>query len=139
MKSAQTLCKALRTLVQNAQIILYIRNTSKNEIFMSLEDLTNVLLDKLKLISQAETVIGDPIETGKFTIIPVSKVSVGFGVGGNTGKIELNGTGGGLQVEPVAFLVVSENDVRVLPVQKDSSTMQKVADLVPDVLTVFNK
>lgn len=106
---------------------------------MSLEDLTNVLLDKLKLISQAETVIGDPIETGKFTIIPVSKVSVGFGVGGNTGKVELNGTGGGLQVEPVAFLVVSESDVRVLPVQKDSNTLQKVADLVPEVLTVFNK
>jgi uncharacterized spore protein YtfJ len=135
----QSTCKALRSLTQKASIILYIRTTSKNEIFMSLEDLTNVLLDKLKLISQAETVIGDPIETGKFTIIPVSKVSVGFGVGGNTGKVELNGTGGGLQVEPVAFLVVSENDVRVLPVQKDSSTLQKVADLVPDVLTAFNK
>ena len=99
--------------------------------------MTSNLLEKLKLISQAETIIGDPVVSGNFTIIPVSKVSVGFGLAGNTGKVELKGTGGGLQVEPVAFLVVSESDVRVLPVAKDSSSLQKIVDLVPEVLSTI--
>ena len=53
------------------------------------------------------------------------------------GKGELQGSGGGAQVEPVAFLVIQGDDVRVLPVSKDNSMIQKVYDLIPDVIAKF--
>lgn len=104
---------------------------------MSIENLADTLLEKLRLISQAETVVGKPIQTGTATIIPVSRVSLGFALGGHVGKGDLKGSGGGAQVDPVAFLVIQGDDVRVLPVNKDSSLVQKVYEIVPDVIAKF--
>ncbi len=101
---------------------------------MSIENLADTLLEKLRYIAQAETVVGKPIESDGATIIPVSRVSVGFGIGGHNGKGELSGSGGGARVDPVAFLVIRGDDVRVLPVQRDTSIMGKVYDLVPDIV-----
>jgi len=105
---------------------------------MSIETLADTLLEKLRLISQAETVVGKPIQAGSATIIPVSRVSLGFGIGGHAGKGDLTGSGGGAQVDPVAFLVIQGDDVRVLPVNKESSLMQKVYDLVPEIVAKFS-
>jgi len=105
--------------------------------YMSIENLAETLLEKLRVISQAETVVGKPIQTGNVTIIPVSRVSLGFALGGHVGKGDLKGSGGGAQVDPVAFLVIQGEDVRVLPVSKDSSMVQKVYDLLPDVIAKF--
>lgn len=105
---------------------------------MSIENLADTLLEKLRLISQAETVVGKPIQTGTSTIIPVSRVSLGFALGGHVGKGDLKGSGGGAQVDPVAFLVIQGDDVRVLPVNKDTSLMQKVYEIVPDVIAKFS-
>jgi uncharacterized spore protein YtfJ len=104
---------------------------------MSIETLAETLLEKLRWISQAETVIGKPIQTGNVTIIPVSKVSLGFGIGGHVGKGDLKGSGGGVQVDPIAFLVIQGDDVRVLPVSKDNSLSQRVYDLIPDLVAKF--
>lgn len=101
---------------------------------MSIETLADTLLEKLRWIAQAETVVGKPVQTGDVTIIPVSRVSLGFGIGGHQGRGEMTGSGGGAQVDPVAFLVVQGQDVRVLPVHKDNTLAQKVYELVPDVL-----
>lgn len=101
---------------------------------MAIENLAETLLEKLRWISQAETVVGKPIESGGTTIIPVSRVSLGFGIGGHAGKGELTASGGGAQVDPVAFLVIRGDDVQVLPVQKGSSLLTKIYDLVPDVV-----
>jgi len=106
---------------------------------MSIEALADTLLEKLRHISQAETVIGKPIQAGQTTIIPVSRVSLGFGIGGHVGKGDLKGSGGGAQVDPVAFLVIQGDDVRVLPVSKDSSLLSKVTEIIPDVLAKFSK
>lgn len=105
---------------------------------MSIEALADTLLEKLRWISQAETVVGKPIQTGNVTIIPVSKVSLGFGIGGHVGKGDLKGSGGGAQVDPVAFLVIQGDDVRVLPVTKDSTLAQRVYDLIPDIVAKFS-
>lgn len=102
---------------------------------MAIELLAETLLEKLRWISQAETVVGKPIESDGATIIPVSRVSVGFGIGGHTGKGELAGSGGGAQVDPVAFLVIRGDNVQVLPVQRESSLLGKVYDLVPDIIS----
>ena len=107
---------------------------------MSVEDLANSMLEKLKGISQAETVIGKPIQAGEATIVPVSRVSLAFGLGGNKGKIEMTGSGGGISVEPIAFLVVNAGEVKLLPVNgKEASAVSKLVDLVPDVVEAFKK
>jgi len=101
---------------------------------MAIETLAETLLEKLRWISQAETVVGKPIQSEGATIIPVSRVSVGFGIGGHNGRGELTGSGGGAQVDPVAFLVIKGDDVRVLPVNKENTLMGKVYELVPDIV-----
>ncbi len=106
---------------------------------MAIENLAETLLEKIKLITQADTVIGKPIQAGDTTIIPVNRISVGFGVGGHSGKGDTSASGGGASVEPVAFLSVHNGDVRILPVTKDTSMMSKVMDLVPDVVAKFKK
>lgn len=113
---------------------------------MSLENLAETLLEKLRHIAQAETVVGKPVQSGEVTIIPVSRVSLGFGIGGNQGKNDnkasgndTNASGGGAKVDPVGFLVIHGDDVRVLPISKDSGLVQKIYDLIPDVVSAFSK
>jgi len=105
---------------------------------MAIEKLAETLLEKLRFITQAETVIGKPIQAGESTIVPVSRVSVGFGFGGHQSKGDTSASGGGASVEPVAFLVIKGDDVRIMPISKDSSLVGKVMDIVPDVVNKFS-
>ena len=106
---------------------------------MAIEKLAETLLEKLRFITQAETVVGQPIQSGDTTIVPVSRVSVGFGFGGHQGKGDTSASGGGAAVDPVAFLVIKGDDIRVMPITKDSSLVSKVMDIVPDVVNKFKK
>lgn len=106
---------------------------------MAIEKLAETLLEKLRFITQAETVIGNPIQAGESTVIPVSRVSVGFGFGGHASKGDTTASGGGAAVDPVAFLVIKGDDVRIMPITKDSSLIGKVMDIVPDVVNKFSK
>ncbi|PWJ71733.1 MULTISPECIES: GerW family sporulation protein [unclassified Fibrobacter] len=106
---------------------------------MAIEKLAETLLEKLRFITKAETVIGNPIQAGEATIIPVSRVSVGFGFGGHQNKGDTSASGGGASVEPVAFLVINGEDVRIMPITKDSSLASKVMDIIPDVVNKFSK
>ncbi len=103
---------------------------------MPIDNLAETILEKLRVISQAETVVGKPIQAGNTSIIPVSRLSMGFGLGGGT-KSDLAASGGGLSIEPVAFLAITGDDVRIIPVSHDSSIISKVADLVPDLVSAF--
>ena len=103
---------------------------------MAIEKLAETLLEKLRYITKAETVIGEPIQAGESTVIPVSRVSVGFG--GHQNKGDTSASGGGASVEPVAFLVIRGDDVRIMPITKDSSLVSKIMDIVPDVVNKFS-
>ena len=100
---------------------------------------------KLREMVDVNSVIGDPITTPDgVTIIPVSKVSVGFGGGGsdfttkNAGGGENpfgGGVGAGVKVIPIAFLIVKDGSVRMLPVSAPANTTaDRVVDLVPEFL-----
>ena len=100
---------------------------------------------KIREMVDVNSVIGDPITTPDgVTIIPVSKVSVGFGGGGsdyvsrNLNKQENpfgGGAGGGVKVTPIAFLIVKEGNVRMLPVAAPANTTaDRIVEQVPDVL-----
>jgi uncharacterized spore protein YtfJ len=106
---------------------------------MSVESIAETLLEKLKSIAQTETVIGEPIHSGESTIVPVSRISVGMGMGGHTGKGDTASSGGGLRIEPVAFLVLKGDEIRVLPIEKAQSVLSRIADLTPDVVAALLK
>ncbi len=106
---------------------------------MSIDNIASVILEKLRGIAQTETVIGKPITVDNTTLIPVSKVSLGFGLGANTGKSELSGSGGGLTVEPIAFIVVSEGNARLMSLTREKDVFGKAIDMVPDVLAMLKK
>ncbi len=112
------------------------------------KNLPNMLentIAKIREMVDVNSVIGTPITTPDgVTIIPVSKVSVGVGGGGsdfvskNLNKQENpfgGGAGGGVKVTPIAFLVVKEGAVRVLPIPVPANTTaDRIVEQVPDVL-----
>lgn len=100
---------------------------------------------KIKEMVDVNSVVGEPITTPDgVTIIPISKVSIGFGGGGsdfvskNLNKQENpfgGGAGGGVKISPVAFLIIKDGSVRMLPVAAPANTTaDRVVEMVPDVL-----
>ena len=109
------------------------------------KNLPNMLQDtisKIREMVDVNNVIGEPIVVGDITIIPVSKVSVGFGGGGsdyvkNVGTNEPfgGGVGGGVKVNPICFLIVKDGNVRMMPVAAPASTTaDRIVEMVPDTL-----
>ena len=106
---------------------------------MGIDNIASVILEKLRGIAQTDTVIGKPIIVDNTTLIPVSKVSVGFGLGSNAGKSELTGSGGGVSVEPIAFIVVNDGNTRIMSLTRERDVFGKAIDLVPEVLALLKK
>lgn len=99
-------------------------------------------MEKVREMVDTNTIVGQPITTvDGVTLIPISKVSFGFGGGGNDyganpGKHSVgSGAGAGVKIDPVAFLVVKDGITRVLPVATPPvSTMDRIVDMVPDMV-----
>lgn len=103
-------------------------------------------MGKIRDMIDVNTVIGDPITTPDgVTIIPVTKVSIGYGAGGSdfaTKNYPANrdnafggGAGAGVNITPVAFLIVRGESVRMLPVAEPASTsMDRLIEQLPDLL-----
>ena len=100
---------------------------------------------KIRQMVDVNSVVGDPITTPDgVTIIPVSKVSIGFGGGGsdfvskNVNRQENpfgGGAGGGVKITPIAFLIIKDGSVRMLPVAAPANTTaDRVVEMVPDVI-----
>ena len=106
----------------------------------SLTDLLYTSMSKIREMVDSNTVIGQPIATPDgVTLIPVSRLSFGFGCGGGDYGKQSPKFGGastaGVRVEPVAFLVIKEGITRVLPVAMPAmSTVDRVIDMVPEVM-----
>ena len=102
-------------------------------------------ISKIREMVDVNSVIGDPITTADgVTIIPVSKVSVGFG-GGGSDFVSKNvnrqdnpfggGVGAGVKVTPIAFLIIKEGNVRMIPVATPANTTaDRIVEMVPDTL-----
>ena len=108
----------------------------------SVPNMMEGMLHKIREMIDANTVMGTPVTTPDgTTIIPISKVSIGFGGGGSDfatnkgGNPFGGGAGGGVKVTPVAFIVVSEGNVRMLPVaQAANTTADRLVEMIPDTL-----
>jgi uncharacterized spore protein YtfJ len=100
-----------------------------------LEDLIERVMGELHRIVRTETVVGEPVEVAGVTLIPVSKISFGFGAGsGQAGKGQ-SGTGGGATVEPIAFVVISpEGRVQVMTMKEKEIGLGQLVELVPEAV-----
>ena len=105
------------------------------------KDLVNTAMGNMRELSDADTIIGDPIKLdGDITIIPVSKVSYGFAAGGSDLPSKTNaalfggGTGGGVTVQPIAFIVVANGDVKLLQINQDKSSAGAVVNMIPQII-----
>ena len=110
-----------------------------------IHDLMSTTMEKIRDMVDANTIIGAPIKTEEVTLIPVSKLSFGFASGGSdfntkNQKPEQNncfggGSGAGVNIIPVAFLVVKGDSVRLLPVAPPAnSTVDRIVELVPEIM-----
>ena len=110
-----------------------------------IEEMIETAIGKVRTLSESNTIVGEPIkcENGDL-IIPISKVSVGFVVGGgeyNTDKKRMSyplagGSGGGARVTPVGFLVESQGETRFVSVE-NKSTYQTILNLANMVISKF--
>lgn len=99
---------------------------------------------KIREMVDVNSVVGDPITAGDVTIVPISKISIGLGGGGsdfttkNANHQENpfgGGVGAGVKVTPVAFLVIKEGSVRMLPVAAPANTTaDRLVEMIPDTL-----
>lgn len=106
-----------------------------------IEGVMSTTMQKIKEMVDVNTIIGNPITTPDgTTIIPVSKVSFGFASGGsdlptaNPKQTFGGGGGAGITLQPIAFLVVHEGNVRLLQIATASNTADKVVNAVPDII-----
>ena len=109
-------------------------------------ELMDTTMAKIREMVDVNTIVGQPITTPDgITLIPVSKLSFGFASGGsdyvskNKKPGEANtfggGSGAGVNISPVAFLIVKGDSVRVLPVDPSgTSTLDRLVDTVPEVV-----
>jgi len=109
-----------------------------------ISEVMGLTMQKVKEMIDANTIVGDPIEAGGVTLVPVSKISVGFGSGGSDfgkkradedGRSFGGGGGAGITITPVVFLVIANGTVRVLSVESaPTSTADRVIEMVPQVI-----
>lgn len=121
-----------------------------------IENIMKTTMENIKEMIDVNTIVGDAVQTADGSvIIPISKVSFGFVAGGGEYKEKskdqrqgknnsdgdsapssmpfAGGTGAGVSVNPIAFLVVGEEKIRLLPVQFSSPT-DRIVELVPQLL-----
>lgn len=123
-----------------------------------IEGLMVTAMNSIQDMIDVNTIIGEPIETSNnIVIIPISKVSFGFAAGGSEFKGETideytkkdkeeaiqyrlpfgGGSGAGVTINPIAFLVIQPNNVKLMPVNHTSS-LDKLLDYMPDLMERAN-
>ena len=106
-----------------------------------IQGLMNVTMEKIHQMVDSNTIIGKPITTEDgITILPVSKVSFGFASGGSDVGAKTNkqmfggGTGAGVSIAPIAFLVISGGNVRTIQLVEHVSPVDCAINALPDLV-----
>ncbi|MFD0694885.1 GerW family sporulation protein [Paenibacillus sp. GCM10027628] len=124
-----------------------------------IQGLMKVAMENIKEMVDVNTIVGDPVETPDGSVImPISKVGFGFAAGGSEfvtdSEIEIEGgainksdalnakvalpfgggSGGGVSITPIAFLVVGKNGVKVVPLDNQTHILERLIDSAPQVV-----
>ena len=104
-------------------------------------EILDTLMKNLKEILSTKTIVGEPVQAGTMTILPIMKVSLGFGVGTGAQKSadskSSSGGGGGLSIAPVGFLIIE--DGRAMMLTPQSSRWDWVIDGIPEMVEKLTK
>ena len=104
-----------------------------------LEELSLSIISQLKEIAASDTVVGKQVTLGNKAVVPITRVMVGFGVGGGEGEeggVKSGfggGGGGGVRVEPVGFIIIEEDKVSFLPTGR--TKYEGLIAAIPDLIT----
>lgn len=106
-----------------------------------IEGLVKTAMEKVHELAECETVVGKPIVTADgTTIIPVSKISVGFASGGSDLPTKSaketfgGGSGGGVSITPIAFVVIYNGEAKLLQLTANAPKENAIIDMVPQVI-----
>ena len=106
-----------------------------------IDNMMQTTMENIRSMVDVNTVVGSPVLGNKgTTIIPISKVSFGFATGGSELPSSKptspfgGGSGGGVTIQPQAFLVISKGDVKLLQMQTANNTADRVVNMVPGVI-----
>lgn len=122
-----------------------------------IQGLMKTAMENIKEMVDVNTIVGDPVETSDGSVIlPISRVGFGFAAGGSEftvdkqdkqehgsqgdsdhANVELpfgGGSGGGVSINPIAFLVVGKNGVNILPLDNQTHLFERMIDSAPQVV-----
>jgi sporulation protein YtfJ len=121
----------------------------------SIKDLMDTTLDSIRTTIDANTIIGDPIKAENTIVVPISKVTIGFGIGGgeytrgqsNDKKEDRNlddsnfagGSAGAISLQPVAFVVVENGETRLMSLDHSINMVDNILSVTPKVLEKIQK
>ncbi|MBN1773013.1 MAG: hypothetical protein JXB32_17225 [Deltaproteobacteria bacterium] len=115
---------------------------------------------KLAELARSDLVVGDPIELGPVTVVPLTQVGVGIGGGGGEGEGAMahhgakrpggappfehgkgtgGGAGGGAKIRPVAVIIFAPDGVRVEPIPDRKGVLDKLMDYIPELIERVHK
>ena len=105
-----------------------------------INNLMGTVMENIKGMVDVNTIIGDPVETSNGTmIIPISKVGFGFAAGGSDiptknpteTKPFGGGSGAGVSISPIGFLVIPADQIKLIPVSSNNTPLDKLVDYIP--------
>lgn len=102
--------------------------------------LMGVTMDKIHQMVDSDTIIGKPIQIDGITILPISKVTFGFASGGtdfgekSSKDMFGGGSGAGVTIQPVAFLVVQDGTVRTVQLAESGNTVDRALTMMPELV-----
>lgn len=116
-----------------------------------LKELMGLVLGRVEKVAKSDIVVGDPITMGDVTIVPLSRLTMGFGGGGGEGEGEAQqtkrgrsrkskgkgkggGSGMGAKVRPVGVVVFGPDGVDVHPIPAKKGLLDKIFDRIPEVI-----
>lgn len=105
-----------------------------------IKGIMDTTLDKLKGMVNADVITGTPITVGNITLIPVSKVAYGLAAGGSDfpskSQSEVFGGGGGagVTISPIAFIAINGDNVKMMPVYNELSSLEKAISMAPELI-----
>lgn len=117
-----------------------------------IQGLMQTAMENIKGMVDVNTIVGDPVQTPDGSIIlPISKVAFGFAAGGSDYRVEDSisgsssqggvkmlpfggGSGGGVSIRPIAFLVVGKDGVNIVPLDNQTHLFEKIIDATPGLI-----
>ncbi len=124
------------------------------------KELLDLVLGKLETVAHSDAVVGEPIELGGVTLVPLTRINMGFGLGegegegqgfgpgshggrkgagGAQGKGVGGGTGGGAKVRPVGVAIFTADGVEILPIKDKKGLMDRLFDKIPELVDMVKE